>query len=188
MEIQVRRCQDLVHATSHIKKATRLDLIPEDTYEVEMAKEPKKQDLISPDQFSKSDMDTEMLTLITSLNKLHQKIDSFTGELHSEEEGKEGITPRLTQVVADASTALGESASLKFEVGILKGVVHKQQQQISMLTSKINDFTARQMNDNLIVTGILPSEESDSDDSIEDCEKMILVHGPKVLCRCRLHT
>ena len=49
--------------------------------------DPKVSDFISQDVFEKSDQDQKLTTIITSLNKLHNKLDNINTDLYKEKEG-----------------------------------------------------------------------------------------------------
>ena len=51
---------------------------------------------------------------------------------------------------------MDESASMKFEMSVMKGVILRQEHQITSLIDKVNDLTARQMSDNVVITSIPP--------------------------------
>ena len=44
----------------------------------------KEADFIDPEAFAKSDNDAKLLTIITSLNKLHTKLDTVNNDIHKE--------------------------------------------------------------------------------------------------------
>ena len=121
---------------------------------------------INPDRFAKASMDDKLSTLMQSLNKLHQKLDNINDDLHSEKEGEEGVFPRLKQLEEYSDTTMDNVAVLKFEVGIMHGMIYRQEQQIMDLKGKVIDLTARQMADNLTITSLIPPKK---DEEPEDC-------------------
>ena len=47
---------------------------------------------------------------------------------------------------------------MKFEIEILKGIVHKQEQQIKDLKNTVVELVARQMADNLMISGLIDTD------------------------------
>ena len=118
----------------------------------------KQSDFIDPEAFAKSDNDDKLLTIITSLNKLHNKFDSINDELYKE--SREGEKEGLVQRVADATVHIGdltiEKENQQADMLIMKGIIARQEQQIDMLNRKVNELQSRQMSDYMSITGLLP--------------------------------
>ena len=136
----------------------------------------KEADFINPETFSKANINEKLTTLMTSLNKLHRKFDTINDDLSKE---ADGIVPKLDKQREDLDTVLEETDILKFEVCILRGVVHKQEKQISSLTERVNDLVMRSMSDNIVITGlpiqkVEQTEDQQSDESNkEDCHRIV---------------
>ena len=134
-------------------------------------------DFVKPDEFLKADSDTRLLTLITSLNKLHHKFDALNGDIHDE---SNGIIPRLKSIEEEVEEVQSENSTLKFEWEIMKGTVQRQAQQIESLTGQVIDVTARLMGENLLFSGIgekkseKEEEEEDKERNREDCVTVLV--------------
>ena len=124
----------------------------------EVMSKPTVSGFINPDSFTKSSIDDNLLTLVTSLNVLHQKFDNVDSDLNKDEEG---LVPRFKEVEDNINDVIDENDALRFELDILKGVVHRQETQIESLIGKVNDLTARQMTDNVIISGLLPPSKEE---------------------------
>ena len=135
-----------------------------------MSQETKETGHINPETFAKASMDDKLTTLMVSLNQLHVKLDDHKDDLHNEETG---LIPRITEVEETVDTLSEESQSLKCDVTIIKGLLHKQDGQIQSLMSKICDLTARQMSDNITITGLKSAKKDPAEETIEDCEKLV---------------
>ena len=127
-------------------------------------------DFVNPDQFSKATMEDKLVTLVTSLNKLHTKIDTINTDLHKEEEG---FIPRFIQAEVNIEDILDENEALKFEVGILKGLAHRQQEQILNLNGRVDDLVSRQMSDNILISGLIFKQEEGENAHEEDCVQIV---------------
>ena len=118
-------------------------------------------DFIPQDTFEKCNNEQKLTTIITSLNKLHNKLDNINVDLYKE---KDGLWPRVEVAEDSIDTVLDQNAALKFEFSIMKGVIQKQEQQIGQLMEKVNDLTARQMSDNIMISGLVcPDPNLDSE-------------------------
>ena len=75
---------------------------------VEMAKEA---DFINPETFAKADIEEKLTTLMTSLNKLHNKFDTINDNLNKE---PDGLIPKLDNQKKNLDMALEDTDCLKF--------------------------------------------------------------------------
>ena len=112
----------------------------------------KVSDFVPVEAFQKSDSDQKLTTIITSLNKLHNKLDNVNSDLYRE---KDGIWTCLENAEESVEEILDENERLKFNLKVLQGVVQKQERQIQHLITKVEDLTARQMNDNITISGLI---------------------------------
>ena len=65
-----------------------------------------------------------------------------------------------------------EQDGMKFEIEILKGIVHKQEQQINDPKNTVVELVARQMADNLMISGLIDTDfVNDTSDEEGDNER-----------------
>ena len=133
--------------------------------DITKAKTTKTTDFITAEAFEKCDQNQKLSTIIASLNKIHNKLDCVNSDLYKE---KEGVWPRLEAVEESVELALDADENIRFEMSILKNVVAKQEKQISQLLTKVDELTARQMTDNLTISGLLPLEVETNDDDASE--------------------
>ena len=122
-------------------------------------------DFIAPDMFEKSDHDQKLTTIITSLNKLHNKLDSINTDLYKE---KDGIWPRLETAEDSLENVADSQDSLRFEMTVMKGVIQKQEEQITTLVHKVDELTMRSMAANITISGLIQEEAT------ENCEDVVI--------------
>ena len=132
-------------------------------------------DFIPQDLFDKGDQNQKLSSIITSLNKLHTKLDNINNDLYRD---KEGLWPRLETVEETMESAQDSSEAVKFEVAVLKNVVSKQERQIEQLLDKVDDLTARQMSDNITISG-LDNPIIDQDEEQEEQDDQDPRVGPR---------
>ena len=134
----------------------------------DMMKESKG--FVNPEDFLKSNEETKLMTLITSMNKLHAKFDTLNEDLYKEEEG---FVPRLGAVEADISDVQNENAQLRSDLKIIKGVVQRQEEKIASITDQLIELTGRSMAENLVFSGVHELRGSNSggkkEEQNEDC-------------------
>ena len=131
----------------------------------------KQADFINPEAFNKASMDEKLLTMVTSLNKLHVKFDAMDEILHKKDEG---LVPKMEALGTDVDDIAVEHDGIKFELEITKGLLHKQGLQIQQILEKLTDISARQMKDNLTITGLVePQNGQGEEDNEEDCEAVV---------------
>ena len=111
----------------------------------------KNGDFVNAEEFLKADSDTRLLALITSLNKLHNRFDNLEADIS----GEKGFCARLEKVEIDLAEVNEKSVGAANDVQILKGIVHKQENQIASLTGQVVDLQARLMSENLVIVGII---------------------------------
>ena len=113
-------------------------------------------DFISLETFDKTTQDQKLTTIITSLNKLHNKFDSIHNDLYKD---KDGIVARIETVEDGSEAILDDQELMKFEMSIMKGVIQKQECQIDQLLKKVDDLASRQMSSNVTISGITEGED-----------------------------
>ena len=122
-----------------------------------------------------------MNTIVSSLNKLHTKLDGINEEISAE---KVGIKAKLKVCEGEIESLIGDTESIQFEVNICKGVLHRQGDDYEHLNRKVTDINIRQMADNITISGILynqfdadseeeqPRDKNDTTVKEENCSKM----------------
>ena len=120
-------------------------------------------DFIALDSFKKSNQEDKLSTIMASLNKLHTKLDTVNSNLYRE---NDGVWCRLETAEESPETAIDNQEVLKFEMEIMKGVIHRQEGQIAEPTKKVNNLTARQMSANITILGLLEMED-------ENCQQVV---------------
>ena len=119
----------------------------------DMAK--NNEEFVNPDDFLKSDSEARLLTLITSINKIHLKIDGIESTLS----GDDGLCARVEKVESKIVDVSEQGTCLESEVKLLKGIAQRQEEQIGSLMGKVSDIQSRMMSENLIITGIIEFEK-----------------------------
>ena len=117
----------------------------------------KNGDFINPEEFLHADADTRLLTLITSINKLHNRFDSLEQGLS----GDDGFCARLEKVEGEVEEISSRENTVISEVNMLKGIVQRQEQQISSLSHQVVDLQARLMAENLLISGLIEFESEE---------------------------
>ena len=123
---------------------------------------PAVQDFIAVETFEKTNQDQKLVTIITSLNKLHTKLDTINNDLYKE---KEGVWAKLESAEDNVEKVADDTEMVKFEMAILKGVVQRQEKQIEQLQNKVQDLTVRQMTNNIIISGLKAPKKAKPEDS-----------------------
>ena len=131
------------------------------TLEGELLEMAKQADIINPETFVKASIEEKLTTIMSSLNKLHTKINTLDVDINKED----GISTKLDDVIDSVEKVLEESELKKFEVSVLKGTTHRQQQQVATLSDKVKELTVRSMADNITITGLI--KESDDEDCLQ---------------------
>ena len=85
----------------------------------------KQVDFIDAEAFVKGTHDQKLLTIISSLNKLHVKFDGVYEDIHNE---KEGINAKLNEITETVENLVTEGEQHNFEIKMLRGVVARQEQ------------------------------------------------------------
>ena len=131
-------------------------------------------DFIAPVTMEKGDQDQKLTLIITSLNKIHTKLDNINNDLYRD---KDGVWPRLESVEETLETTVDVQEQTNFQFAIMKGVMLKQEKHIAQLQQKVEELTARQMSVNVTISGILEPEKDDTNDTQqpeEDCCAVVL--------------
>ena len=102
---------------------------------------------INADVFEKQEDSEKMGTILSTFNLLCLKVSQIDNAIVHEDTG-------LHSRLATCQTQSDNNSDLKYENGILKGLVQKQSKQIDSLTNRLTQVTAKSMEKNLIVTGI----------------------------------
>ena len=112
-------------------------------------------------------------SILDSLNLLHSKFDNQKtahDKLENQVFGEKGVEPRLTETEAqcddntsDISQIKGQYATLKREHDLLVQLVIKQNAEIGVLKSKVEDLTGRSMKQNIVISGL----KENTEDSLE---------------------
>ena len=105
-----------------------------------------------------------MMMAINKINtSFHYKLDRFTSVLTDEEDG---VFPRMRDCERDLdefrdriNVLEEENEQLKSDMHILKGVVKVQQNRMEVMNEKLIDLKARSMASNIIIDGIVESNE-----------------------------
>lgn len=128
---------------------------PIDEKEFQIANTDDKLSILAS-QFNKINM-----TFDNELREVNKKLDQKLTQIENSIEDEEGIKTKLAEVesnfleVQERCTALeNQNDTLRREVDILKGVVHRQDIHISSLNNKVTFLTARSMEKNLVISGI----------------------------------
>lgn len=105
-------------------------------------------------------------TIFEAVNKMYALHQQYTNRIKPLEyavfDNEGGILPQLTKVTSHAqdvetrySKLVSENLQLRDELEIIKGVVHKQGKQISVLQTKLADQVARSMANNITISGLV---------------------------------
>ena len=127
-----------------------------------------KMELPSPidaDEFEKSSNMDKLNKLLSMLNLLCLKTMQIDDSIINEDTD---VGAKVITAQTQADTNAISVAELKYENKILKGLVQKQSKQIDSLNSKVIQLTARSMENNLIVTGII------GDTKKENCKQKVI--------------
>ena len=109
-------------------------------------------DFINPDSFAKSTVDDKLTIIMASLNKLHNKFDTVHDVLYEKDTG---LVPRMDAAEEKIEKLEETEEYSEFNITVVKGILHRQQQQIQTLTDQVGDLQTRLMSENIMITGLL---------------------------------
>lgn len=107
----------------------------------------------------------KIVNMIAELQQSVQEIKTSADQQVLTSAGNAGSIRKLEDAVQENMTEIkaldNEMTDYKFQLRLLTNIVIRQDQQIAMLTRKINDAQQREMYPNLVITGILeqPNEK-----------------------------
>ena len=121
-------------------------------------------DFIAKESFEKISHDDKLLTIITSLNKIHTKLDNVHTDLYKD---KDGLWCRLESNEDQVVTTQSDQEVMRFEMSVMKGVIQRQEKQIESLVDRVNDLTARQMAANITISGLIEEADENPEDVVK---------------------
>ena len=107
---------------------------------------------VDVDDFEKGNQEKKMGTIISTLNNLCLKIAELDTQNNHE---TDGLQTQITTVHGQADNNSDAIAKVKKENDLLKGLVQRQYQQILDLNDKVAHLTARSMENNVTVAGLM---------------------------------
>ena len=133
--------------------------------------------VISMRDFQQVDMNEKLDLLMSAINKInmnfHHKFEDLSGKLKNI---KEDLTPRISSLESKVVSMqvrmdhLEENnTALKDELAVIKGLLQVNDNNVSSLSKKVIDLTARSMANNIIITGIMGDSEQE-----QDCKAKVL--------------
>ena len=133
-----------------------------ETDKMESLKIPEAIDLES---FAKMTLANQMEKMISTINMLCSNMSVTYDAIMAD---NTGIESRLLTAQTQADQAVTDTADLKWENQILKGLVQKQAKHIESLSEKVTNLTVCSMEKNVIIKGLL------GDSKKEDCNKKVM--------------
>lgn len=123
------------------------------------------------DSDSKSN-NREFLTILSSLEGLHRKLDGINETVSHP---VHGLEPRMSHVEEENSELFtkvakleAENKHLKQNVQTLVGLVQKQSCDIKTLSNRVTDLTVRSMSQNVTISGLLYESNENCVDVVYD--------------------
>lgn len=126
--------------------------------------------LISKDEYAKKNTTQKLDVVADAINKMYNKITDLTTGFDAKMkpindaifDDQNRVLPKIETVIDHARSTddaiqqlTAENLELRDELDILKGVVDKMANQLDTANSRINQLTAKSMEDNLVISGIL---------------------------------
>ena len=137
---------------------------------------PRKMDRIkAPPPIDESQFETEtdqakMFTMVTTLNDICLKLAELDIRQHHE---TDRVDTRLTSIQTQVdNTTINVDRILK-ENGVLKGLVQRQFMQIRELEDKVTYLSAKSMENNVTISGILEGDKKGKENCLEKVTKFL---------------
>ena len=163
----VQGAKDRRHNQSYRQALSSInEIIANSEFKMELPK------LIDADEFEKANEVEQMGSIVSTLNLMIMKISEIDNSLVHPETG---IDTRLDTCQNQADGNSEKITELKWENGILKGLLQRQSKQIQTLNTRVTQLTAKSMEKNLLISGI-PEPEGK-----EDCRATMLTFFKETL-------
>ena len=132
-----------------------------------------KEVLINEDELAKADMEKKIEMLHQAILNVNNKFANVHRIINNKEDG---LHPRLADEETTTTALAEENKSLRHELDIAKGLIAKQDFEISALHNKVTQLTARSMRNNLMIGGLLEEDGEDPKETVREflTEQMLL--------------
>lgn len=117
-------------------------------------------------------MDAGLKQIIDKINEIGKRVEAMEFSVFNQETG---LRPRMASQEVKAETSHGkllfmakEYKAVKQDLTVIKGLVQRQAQQIGVLDSKVVDVTARSMAKNIVISGILESQNENCVQKVQE--------------------
>ena len=115
-----------------------------------------KEDLLNTTDYTKADIDKKFEMLQSAIVNINNKFAKVSQMFNDEENG---LNPRLVEAEESVYAMEEENKQLRFELEIAKGIINKQDQEISIIRDRMTAMTARSMRKNITISGLVEKEQ-----------------------------